>query len=141
MTGVAQMEERVRPREGKKLSLFSVLAIQAAVIIYTGSGVCSKMASSRKGSVTLFGHTIRGLDITGYMWLFLEVCCLGLYAVLWQQIIKRFDLSVAYCNRAFAVCWSFLWGVLLFGEHVKPLNLAGIAVVLAGILLVNQDAK
>ena len=105
----------------KKLTLLSVLAIQGAVIVYTGSGICSKMA--------------------GYLWLFLEVVCLGVYAVLWQQIIKRFDLSIAYCNRAFAVCWSFLWGVLLFGEHVKPLNIVGIVIVLAGILLVNQDAE
>lgn len=139
--GVLYMGDVIRPQPVKKLTFLNVLAIQAAVIVYTGSGICSKMASSHPGSVTLFGITVGGLNITGYLWLFLEVCCLGAYAVLWQQIIKRFDLSVAYCNRAFAVCWSFLWGVLLFGERVKPLNLVGIAVVLAGILLVNQDAQ
>ena len=126
---------------GRKLTVLSVLAIQAAVIVYTGSGVCAKIAAGHKGSVNLFGHTINGLSMTGYLWLFMEVVCLGVYAVLWQQIIKRFDLSVAYCNRAFAVCWSFLWGILLFGESVKPLNIVGIAIVLAGILLVNFDAE
>jgi multidrug transporter EmrE-like cation transporter len=125
----------------KKLTLLSVLAIQGAVIVYTGSGICSKMAAGHKGAVTVFNHTINWLSPAGYLWLFLEVVCLGAYAVLWQQIIKRFDLSIAYCNRAFAVCWSFLWGVLLFGEHVKPLNIVGIVIVLAGILLVNQDAE
>ena len=135
------MEEKLKRKQGGRLTVLSVILIQLAVIVYTGSGICSKMASGKKGSVTLFGHTIRGLSAAGYAWLFLEVCCLGLYAVLWQQIIKRFDLSVAYCNRAFAVCWSFLWGVLLFGEKVRPLNLAGIAVVLTGILLVNSHAQ
>ncbi|MDO5701858.1 MAG: EamA family transporter [Lachnospiraceae bacterium] len=136
------MNERNTAQEGgKKLTLLSVLAIQGAVIVYTGSGICAKMAASHPGSIELFGRTINWMSPTGYFWLFMEVVCLGLYAVLWQQIIKRFDLSVAYCNRAFAVCWSFLWGVLLFGEKVKPLNIVGIAIVLAGILMVNMDAE
>ena len=134
-------EQETAESSGRKLTVLSVLAIQAAVIVYTGSGVCAKIAAGHKGSVNLFGHTINGLSMTGYLWLFMEVVCLGVYAVLWQQIIKRFDLSVAYCNRAFAVCWSFLWGILLFGESVKPLNIVGIAIVLVGILLVNFDAE
>ena len=124
----------------RKMSFLSVLLIQGAVVVYTGSSVCSKIASSHPGSITLFGLTLHWLSWTGVLWVFLELCCLGAYAVFWQQIIKRFDLSVVYANRAFAVCWSFLWGVLLFGEKVKPLNIVGIAIVLAGILLVNQDA-
>ncbi len=136
------MGEQAKAEGGrKKLTFLSVIAIQSAVIVYTGSGVCSKIASGHKGSITLFGREIHALTWTGYLWLFLEVCCLGLYAVLWQQIIKRFDLSIAYCNRAFAVCWSFLWGILFFGERARPLNIVGIAVVLLGIILVNQDAN
>lgn len=134
-------EQTMNESPRKKLTLPGILAIQGAVVVYTGSTICSKIASSHKGSVEIFGRTIGGLSLTGYLWIFLEVCCLGLYAVLWQQIIKRYDLSIAYCNRAFAVCWSFLWGVVLFGEQVRPLNLVGIAVVLAGILLVNLDAE
>ncbi len=127
-------------KPGGKITLLSVAAIQAAVIVYTGGSICGKMAGSCKGSVTIFGHVIRALSWQGYFWLFMELVCLGSYALIWQQIIKRFDLSVVYANRAFAVCWSFLWGVLLFGEKVRPLNIVGIAIVLAGILLVNQDA-
>lgn len=133
-------DNRVRT-PGRRITPLSVVAIQAAVIVYTGSGICGKMAGSHKGSVTIFGHTVHALSLTGYIWILLEIACLGAYAVIWQQIIKRYDLSIVYANRAFAVCWSFLWGVLLFGERVKPLNLVGIVIVLAGILLVNQDAK
>lgn len=125
----------------KKITPAGILLIQAAVIIYTGAGICSKMAGTHKGSIELFGRTINGLSWQGYLWLFLEVGCLGIYAVFWQQIIKRFDLSIAYANRAFAVCWSFLWGILLFGEKIRPMNFAGIALVLAGILLVNQEVE
>ena len=132
-------EQKVR-RPGAKITLLSVVAIQAAVIVYTGGSICGKMAGRSKGSISLLVHVIPGLSWKGYLWLFLELVCLGSYALIWQQIIKRFDLSIVYANRAFAVCWSFLWGVLLFGEQVRPLNIVGIAIVLAGILLVNQDA-
>ena len=99
------------------------------------------LASGHKGTIELFGHTLHGLTWAGFGWLFLELCCLGLYAILWQQIIKHFDLSVVYANRAFAVCWTMLWSVLLFGEHIKPLNIVGVLIVLVGIMLVNADAK
>lgn len=126
--------------EKKKLTVLSVILIQAAVVVYTGSSVCSKLASSHPGSVTLFGLTLHWLSWAGIFWLFMEVVCLGCYALLWQQIIKRYDLSVVYANRAFAIFWTFLWGVLFFHESVKPLNVVGILIVFAGILLVNQDA-
>lgn len=125
----------------KKMTLLSELAIQAAVVLYTGSTICSKLASSHKGAVSVMGVTLRGLDRVGLFWIFMELVCLGSYAVVWQQIIKRFDLSIVYANRASAVFWTFLWGIVLFHESVKPLNLVGIVIVFVGILLVNQDAK
>lgn len=126
--------------EKKKLTALSVILIQAAVVVYTGSSVCSKLASSHPGSITLFGLTLHWLSWTGVFWIFMEVVCLGVYAILWQQIIKHFDLSIVYANRAFAIFWTFLWGVLFFHESIKPMNVVGILIVFAGILLVNQDA-
>ena len=125
----------------RKMSCLSVLLIQGAVVVYTGSSVCSKIASSHPGSITLFGLTLHWLSWTGVLWVFLELCCLGAYAVFWQQIIKRFDLSIAYANRAFAIFWTFLWSVLIFHETFRPVSLIGIFLVFFGILLVNQDAK
>ncbi|MDO4620004.1 MAG: hypothetical protein Q4B09_05210 [Lachnospiraceae bacterium] len=139
------MEKDKTQKSGKKgISLISIILIQAAVIVYTGSSVCNKLAGiagNSSGSFELLGHQFGGLFGMRLFWVFMAVVCLGIYAVIWQQIIKHFDLSIVYANRAFAVCWTFLWGVLLFGEAVKPLNLVGIVIVLAGILLVNSDAK
>ena len=47
-----------------------------------------------------------------------EIGVLGIYALCWQQVIKRVELSVAYANRAMALLWSLLWAVLLFGEQI-----------------------
>ena len=115
--------------EKKKLSLKAVLAIQGAVIIYTMGGVCSKMAGGKEflspGFILFYGG---------------QIMVLAIYALLWQQIIKRVDLSVAYVNRAMAILWSMLWAILLFGEKITLHNVIGVALVLAGTIIVNSEA-
>ena len=126
----AEKESTGSVSSAKKITLLSILIIQLGVVIYTGSGICSKMTSN--------------YPAMSFMWLFwlgLEVVFLGVYAIFWQQIIKRFDLSIAYANRAFAIFWSTLWAMLIFREKVTPANTIGVIVIFAGIMLVNQDAK
>ncbi|MDO4478897.1 MAG: transporter [Lachnospiraceae bacterium] len=120
--------EKLQP-EKKKITLLSLLMIQAGVIVYTGSGICSKMTANYEA-----------FSFGWLLWIFLEVCCLGFYALFWQQIIKRFDLSIAYANRAFAIFWSMLWACLIFGEGISVKNIIGVVVIFVGILLVNSDA-
>ena len=121
--------ENTAGKPGRRLTLLSVLAIQLGVIIYTGSGICMKMAAK---------HEL--LSFWGLFWVGLCVVDLGVYAIVWQQIIKRFDLSIAYANRAFAIFWSMIWAVLLFQEQITLTNLLGVVVIFAGIMLVNKDA-
>lgn len=114
----------------RRLTPLRFALIQLCVIVYTGSGICMKLAA---------GH-----EPMTFWWIFWTGMCvavLGAYAILWQQIIKRYDLSVAYANRAFAIFWSMLWAVVLFREKVTLGNLLAVAVIFAGIMLVNKDAK
>ena len=107
-----------------------LIIIQMGVILYTASGICSKMTSN--------------YSAFSFMWLFwigLEVAALGMYAIFWQQIIKRFDLSLAYANRATSIFWSMIWAALLFGEGVTLKNIIGVIVIFAGIMTVNAAAS
>lgn len=122
-------EEKGSQPKKKKLTFLSLIVIQAAVIVYTGSGICSKMTANYPA-----------FSFMWLLWIFLEVCCLGGYAIFWQQIIKRFDLSIAYANRAFAIFWSMLWALILFKERVTLKNIIGVVVIFLGIMLVNKDA-
>ena len=68
---------------------------------------------------------------------------IGVYiiALLWQQMIKKFELSVAYANRAMAILWSMIWAVLFFHDRITIRNIVGVAIVLVGIVLVNTDKE
>ena len=112
----------------KKISLKNILQLQAVVIIYTISSVMAKFASINSGQKLLF-----------LLFFGLEFVMLGIYALLWQQMIKKFDLSVAYANRAMAILWSMIWAVIFFHDRITVRNLTGVAIVIAGIVLINTD--
>ncbi len=112
----------------KKSRVKEIFMLQAVIVIYSLSTVVAKFAS---------GHEFLSLPFIGFYGL--EIACLGVYAILWQQMIKRFDLSVAYVNRATTLLWALVWSALIFKEVVTIKNVIGVLIILAGILIVNKD--
>lgn len=108
----------------------NVVLLQGVIIIYTISSVMSKAASAGKG------EPLRFLFFFG-----MEFVMLGIYAILWQQMIKRFELSVAYANRSMAVVWSMVWAVVFFHDTITIQNVVGVVLVAAGTLIINTGAK
>lgn len=104
-----------------------ILILQLIIMIYTFSSICAKLAS---GQETI----LRLLLFTG-----LEFLCLAVYAILWQQAIKKFDLSVAYANRAMVLLWSMIWAVLVFHDTITLKNILGVALVIAGTFVINTE--
>ena len=112
----------------KKVRLKDVVLLQLVVIVYTLSGVAGKNAAQfsflSKGFILFYG---------------VEILILGIYALLWQQIIKKIDLSIAYANRAMAILWSLVWAVLFFNENISVKNILGVIIVMIGTIIVNGE--
>ncbi len=108
----------------------NIILLQGIIIIYTMAGVAGKYAS-RFNFFSLSFILCYGV----------EIIILGIYAVLWQQIIKRFDLTVAYANRSIAIIWSMLWALLLFHESISVQNMIGVVLILIGTMVVNGDSN
>lgn len=124
------MEKREREQTKKKIGAKDVLILQAVIVIYTLSSVMAKLASGQEPfSVPFFAFYLA------------ELAVLGIYALLWQQMIKKFELSVAYTNRAMALLWSLIWAVVLFHDRVTVKNVAGVALVILGTVIVNGGRK
>ena len=114
----------------KKISPKLILALQLVVMLYTLSSVAAKMAS---------GQAFLSLPFIVYYGV--EILILGFYAIAWQQIIKRCDLSVAYANRSMAILWSLVWTVIFFHEALTVKNILGVLIVFAGPMIVNSDGE
>ena len=106
----------------------NILILQIVVVIYTLSSVVAKFATGKE----LFSFSY-------FLFYGLEIVILGVYAILWQQMIKKFDLSVAYASRAMALLWSAIWAVVLFHAKMDGKQLAGILLVVLGTVIVNTD--
>ena len=128
MEEIQDNRTRKEKKEKKKVTIRQVLVLQLVILVYTLSSVAAKYASS---------FEFLSLKFLGFYGL--EIGILGVYAILWQQMIKRIDLSVAYANRAFGVFWSMIWAVLFFDEMVTIRNVIGIVIVFLGIVVVNSD--
>ena len=64
---------------------------------------------------------------------------LGVYAIVWQQLIKKFEISVAYANKAMGLLWSIVWAILIFKDAVTIKNVIGVVIVIIGTMIVNSE--
>lgn len=111
-----------------RLNWLDIIRLQGIVMIFSLTSVTAKFASGQQ----MF---TRGF----FLFYGLEVVILAVYALLWQQAIKKFDISVAYANKAMVLLWGLLWSVLIFHDSVTPKKLAGVALVIVGVMVLNRD--
>lgn len=89
----------------------------------------------------LFGKAAAGYgfdDIRFYGFYCAILVVLALYALGWQQIIKRLPLTTAFSNKAVTIVWGLIWGVLFFQEEITFFKILGACVVIAGVVLYSR---
>lgn len=120
--------DKVMKDQKKKFQIKDILMLQIVFFIYSINSVVAKFASAQEpfslNFILLYG---------------LELCVLGVYAILWQQLIKRMELSVAYSNKAVVLLWAMVFGALLFKEQITLTKVAGILLVIIGIVVLNSE--
>jgi len=112
-------------KTAKKRSFTTLLVLHASILFFSFSSVLSKLAATQTF-----------LSVRFFLFYFCSFCVLGIYAVIWQQILRRVPLNTAYGNRAVATVWSVIWGYLLFHETITWTMIAGAAVIITGVYFV-----
>ena len=64
---------------------------------------------------------------------------LGLYAICWQQILKRIELSTAYMFKGTSLIFVMLLAFAIFGEAITTMNIIGACVIVLGIVLFAKE--
>lgn len=106
------------------------LLLQLIVLFYSIVGICSKTAA--------------GKEFLSPEWILLYgaiILILGIYALFWQQILKKIPLNIAYACKSVTVVWGILWGVLFFNETLSVKQIIGTAVVLGGVVLMVTGSE
>jgi len=108
-----------------KLDIKVFLLLHVSILIYALGTICSKMAA-----------TAEAFSFPFFAWYAAFIGCLGIYALAWQQVLKKVPLVTAFCNKAVTIIWGMLFGVLFFRESITVMNVIGAVVVIAGVIMV-----
>ena len=101
------------------------IMLHVLLMIYSFSGVCSKMAAKYES-----------LSIEFCFFYGLILMNLFLYALVWQQLIKHLALTTAFCNKAVNIVWGMVWGILFFREAITWNMILGAIIVIFGVIIV-----
>ena len=108
----------------QKYKLKDIVFLHLNFLIYAASSVFIKYAAvSDFFSLKFF--------LYGALAMLLSI----IYAVFWQQILRRFKLSFASVNRSASMLWTVLFGLLLFNESISFKGIIGIILIIIGIVL------
>ena len=108
----------------------TILALNVLLMFFSLGGIFSKLAS--KQSVL----SLKFILCYGALLFIMFV-----YAIGWQQVIKRLPLTMAYANRAVTIVWGIIWGLLFFNEKLNVGKIIGAVIVIAGVLLYVTESE
>lgn len=109
----------------------ALVGLHILLLVYSTGSILSKLAAGAPFLSLRFCLCYAGI-----------IGLLGIYAIGWQQIIKRLPLTTAFANKAVTVVWGIVWGSLIFGESITVGKLTGALLVILGVILfVKSDAE
>lgn len=107
-----------------KTTIKTLIGLHGMLMVYSMSGIYSKLAAGESFLSARF-----------CIYYAVIIVLLGVYAIGWQQVIKRIPLTTAFANKAVTVVWGIVWGWFFFGESITPGKLIGAGMVIAGVVL------
>lgn len=107
-----------------KFSIGPFLLLQIALFIVSFGAVCSKMAGRQEL-----------LSVPFFAFYGTLILILFVYAIIWQQVLKRISLVVAYACKGIGIIYGIIWGIVFFKEEITWKMIAGAVLVLIGVYI------
>lgn len=105
----------------------TLFALHMLLMVYSTSGILSKLAAG-----------VDFLSIEFCLYYGGVLLLLGVYAIGWQQILKRLPLTTAFSNKAVTIVWGIVWGALFFFEPIALPKAVGALLIIAGVVLFSH---
>lgn len=105
-----------------------IFLLQTVLLVNSACGIFTKMAAA--------------YPVLSFAWIALyglSLLFLGGYALLWQQVLKKVPLMIAFCNKAVGIIWGMFFGALIFQETITVKMILGALIVLVGVIVVVVD--
>ena len=117
-------KKKRRPDASREVSWKWFAILHLTLLINSLPGVASKLAGRYK------------VMSPGFLFFCaLSIALLGIFAVVWQQVLGHMTLTFALTNKPVTVIYSLVWGALIFSEKIRPGMVIGSLVIIAGIMI------
>lgn len=104
------------------------ILLHVILCIYSVGSVFSKFASKQ-----VF------LSVKFLLFYGLVIFILFVYAILWQQVLKKISVTTAFANKSVVVIWGMIWGNILLGEKITINMIIGAVIIFGGVYLVVSE--
>ena len=111
-----------------KLEIKHIAALIGINMLYACVGICTKMAALQEAGSWLY-----------LLWFGGAVAIIAIYALLWQQVLRRIELSTAYMFKGTTLIFTMLIAALVFGEHITLPNIIGSVIIVTGIVILARS--
>lgn len=105
-----------------------ILALIGVNMLYACVGICTKMAAMQEPFSWRY-----------LLWFCGAVGIIGIFAILWQQILRRIEISTAYLFKGTTLIFTMLIAAILFGETITIPNIIGSVIIIIGITLLAKQ--
>lgn len=114
--------------EIKKDRVRNFIFLHSCILWYTVTSILSKAASDHPFMSKMYILYFIGIFFT-----------LGTYAILWQQVIKKFKPSIGYSNKSVSLIWTMIFSAAIFKERITIYNIMGAVLIILGVIMVARD--
>lgn len=93
---------------------------------------------------SLFGKFASSYDFLSFRFCLIYcflILILFIYAIIWQQVLKVFELSIATANKAMTIIWGIIWSFLFFNEEITPKKIIATLIIISGIIVLSISEK
>lgn len=102
-----------------------IFLLHIVLVVFSLLGILSKVAANESFLSVKF--------ILYYCMILGE---LFIYALVWQQLLKKLPLVTVYANKAVTIIWGIIWGYLFFNETITVNKIIGAGIIIIGVYLV-----
>lgn len=72
---------------------------------------------------------------------FSSIAVLGIFAILWQKLLKGNNLSTVYAFKSTTIIWGMIFGVIFFNENISIQMIIGSIVTAIGVAIIIKDGS
>lgn len=115
--------------------------ILLGVLLNAGGQLALKQGARILGPIALAPAEIWGAGLAAALnpFIWLGLVCYVLSVGIWIVALSRVDVSLAYPMLSIGYIVAAVAAAIFFGEDLNPTRIAGIAVIIVGVVLISRS--